>query len=135
MASFGSTPFDSHKTLLLTPLSVLNELFEIELVMSGCPITTSAGAWLASGMLFQISTRLWPRSVTNSFTPSEVTETGFSMLLGLAFTATWEMSGSTKVEKLGWPSTRSAGTPLEVGICRHTSTRWFCVSATYNLPF
>src|ERR1700722_2821957 len=37
---------------------------------SGCPTTTSAGAPLVVGMLFQIRTRLLSKSATTSFFPS-----------------------------------------------------------------
>src|SRR5207302_10002557 len=61
-------------------VSVLNALFGTELFRSGCPIAASAGAALLEGIVFHIRTRLYPRSATNSRTPSEVTDTGFSML-------------------------------------------------------
>ena len=50
--------------------------FATAVVISGCPTTTSAGWSIAVGMLFQISTRLKPRSAMNRCVPSEVTEVG-----------------------------------------------------------
>src|ERR1700729_1323337 len=106
----------------------------LELTKSGWPTATLAGAWLVVGMVFQISTRLYPRSVTNKCVPSEVTDVGFSRLLAAAvvnccaiFTCTYEVI-------LGWPTTTSAAAPLLVGIELKISTRSFCVSAIYSLP-
>ena len=52
--------------------------------MSTCPISKFAGAWLAVGIVFQINTRLYPKSVTKRCVPSLVTEVGLSMMLAAA---------------------------------------------------
>ena len=98
--------------------------------MSGWPISTSAGCWFWVGMLFQISTRLWPRSVTNRWTPSELTATGFSSVLAAAPKVCLVRSGWVAVLKLGSPRTMSAAWKFEVGIEFQISTRWFMSSAT-----
>src|SRR5215469_6339610 len=59
-------------------------LLATEPVMSGWPISTSAGVPLAVGIEFQISTRLLPRSVTKRRVPSEVTDTGSTMVAAVA---------------------------------------------------
>src|SRR5437868_9088461 len=92
------------------------ELLATELVISGCPTTTSAAAKLELGIEFQIMTRLWPRSVTNSRTPSEVTETGLLRFLEVASLPFLVRSGSTKVVRVACPITRSAEAPLLVGM-------------------
>src|ERR1700733_5880467 len=74
-----------------------------------CPITTSAGCWFLVGISFQINTRLNPRSATNRWTPSLVTEVGLSMVFDAA---TRELSIRLRfgvVVKFGAPKTRSAG--------------------------
>ena len=73
----------------------VNALSATELTRSGCPRATSAGAPLAVGILSKIRTRLKPRSVTKSRVPSEVTDTGVSMVLAAAPVNCWVMSGLT----------------------------------------
>ena len=109
-----SVPFEGHS---------LAELLASELVMSGWPTTTSAAAKLDVGIEFQMSTRLCPRSVTYSRTPSEVTETGLLMLLEVASLLFLVKSGSTNVVRVFCPRTRSADAPFEVGIELKISTR------------
>ncbi len=54
------------------------------LTMSGWPTTTSAGWPFEAGILFQIKTRLNPKSATKRCVPSEVTETGLQSSLAAA---------------------------------------------------
>src|SRR5690348_11367032 len=89
----GSVPFEAvHKTgASLWTVSVdavaacpEKALLAIELFRSGWPTTKLAGAAFEVGMLFQIRTRLKPRSVTYSRIPSEVTATGLSRFEAVA---------------------------------------------------
>ena len=72
------------------------------------PTTTSAGAWVVVGAVFQMSTRLLSYSSTSS--------------LPLALTTVWGplMPSAVALEvdevRLAWPSTKSALAPLLVGM-------------------
>ena len=81
----------------------LGELLSTSLVMSGCPKTRSAGAAVWVGMLFQIKTRLCPRSVTSRRFPSEVTDTGENKLLDVGVETSVVEGGA--VLKFGSPRT------------------------------
>src|SRR5258708_33801746 len=81
-------------------------LFAIALTMSGWPIARSAGCWFCPGIEFHTRMRLYPRSATNRWTPSEVTEAGLSMLFACGATI-WVGFGATL--KPDCPSTTSAG--------------------------
>src|ERR1700759_1552332 len=115
MASAGVpsalVPVEIQLTLLLSRL----------LTRSGCPTATSAACPFWVGMLFQIRTRLWPKSVTYSLWPSEVTATGAKRLEAVAV-FTRSVAGG-EVVKLGCPRTKSAACPLVVGILFQTMTR------------
>src|SRR5215471_8406413 len=91
----------------------VNALLGTEEVMSGCQSSRSAGCWFWVGMEFHISTRLWPRSVTNSRCPSEVTDTGENRLLACAGVSLTVEAGA--VLKFGSPKTTSAGWLFELG--------------------
>ncbi len=88
-----SVPFDTgHRAgVSLSVVSVelvaavpLYALFGIDVTMSTCPSSRSAGWLFVVGILFQISTRLNPRSVTIRCVPSLDTETGVSIWFAAA---------------------------------------------------
>ena len=86
-------------------------------------------------MLFQISMRLYPRSVTNKCVPSEVTETGLSRLLAAAVVNLLRDIHLHVRGHIGLAQYTSADAPLLVGMELKIRTRSFCVSATNSWPF
>ncbi len=81
----------------------LGVLLSVSLVMSGWPMTISAGAAVCVGMVFQIKMRLCPRSVISSRWPSEVTDTGENKLFAAGVET--NVVGGGAVLKLGSPRT------------------------------
>src|SRR3954454_19609598 len=87
-------------------------------------------------MLFQINTRLYPRSATKSRVPSELTATGFnSRAAVVSGFVPGETGGAKATLNPVCPKTTSADVLFCVGMVFQINTRWFWVSATNNLPF
>src|SRR5271156_45142 len=95
-------------------------------VKSGCPTTTSAGAPLVVGMVFQIKTRWLFSSATTSRVPSLQSSSGWLRPVWLA--------SSPLLVKAGWPTTTSASAPFVVGILFQIMIRLLFRSATRSLP-
>src|SRR5208283_5961291 len=95
-------------------------------VKSACPMTTSAGAPLLVGILFQIRTRSLPPSATTSSVPSLQIPSGSRSPVSVV--------AALELLKLGWPTTTSAGAPLVVGMLFQMRIRLLLRSATNSLP-
>ena len=89
-----SVPFEAHSA---------GELLPPSLVKFNWPTTTSAGCCVWVGMEFQIKTRSWPKSDTNSRCPSDVTDTGEKRLFAVGARSI-TVSG-TVVLRFGSPNT------------------------------
>ncbi len=86
-------------------------------------------------MEFQINTRLNPRSATNKWVPSLVTDVGLAIMLASAAIAPSTRLYCPPLVKFGWPRTRLAGWLLEVGIELQMRMRLLPVSATNSILF